>query len=78
MKYAKIENDNLKIAPRRLKTDEWIIYNPTAKQYKDAGYLPLIETTPPETEPGFYPVPYYVEENTSIMQKWKIEPIEIN
>lgn len=72
MAFAKLVNNWLLYAPRLMRiADEWI-YNPTEKQLINAGYLPIIETEPPETDAQHYAVPRWTEENGQILQAWEI------
>lgn len=77
--YGKLENSNLIYAPNKLpttievggKTYKCYIYNAGADAYKEQGYLPIIlEEMPQATENGYYE-PYYIEENETIIKKWR-------
>lgn len=83
MRYAKLINNYPSYAPRKIRIgDEWI-FNPTDAMLMDAGYLPVIETEPPETDANHYVEPRYVERDGQIVQEWDIvelppEPDEVS
>ena len=78
-KYGKIENGALVYAPNKLVIGTEQIFNAPAEIYKEQGYLPIVNTEPPEEEEGFYYSPYYVEADSSIVQQWeKVEVPEID
>ena len=74
MKYAKLINDNLSIAPRRLTIDGCVVFNPTDAQYEAAGYLPVLYTDAPVAPDGYYPVSGWDEQGGEIVQVWHFEP----
>lgn len=70
MKYAKRINNYPSYAPRRLLIGSAWVYNPTDAQLLAEGYLPVIETEPPETDERHYAEPHWAEENGQIVQSW--------
>lgn len=78
MNYAKLINDDLQYAPRKMGVDDTVVYNPLPEQLLAAGYLPVIETEPPVTEDGFYAEPHWAEENGAIVQSWTVEEAELS
>lgn len=74
MKYGKLTDGALKTAPNPLCMEDITISNPTEEQYREAGYLPVIYTDPPEQE-GYYPVCFWEETETEIVQNWRLEPM---
>lgn len=70
MRYAKLISNQIHYAPRRLRIDSNWVYNPTETQLLDAGYLPVIESEPPEPTDGYYYNPVYEEANGQIVQSW--------
>lgn len=76
MRYAKLINSYPSYAPRKIRIgDEWI-FNPTEQMLIDAGYLPVIETEPPEVDELHYAEPRYVERDGQIVQRWAAVEIE--
>lgn len=70
MRYATLSNSQIHYAPRKIRIgDEWI-FNPTDAMLAEAGYLPVIETEPPEPTEGYYYNPAYEEANGQIVQSW--------
>ena len=69
--YAKIKsNGQLQIAPNPLRI---VISNPTDVQYKEWGWLPVINTEPPEYNPETqYVVSHYEIDGEQIKQVWEI------
>ena len=75
MRYAKLVKNYLSYAPRKLRVEETWVYNPTEQQLFADGYLPVIETEPPEVEDGYYAAPHWTEQNGNIVQSWTVEEI---
>lgn len=46
--YGKIENGALVLAPRKIKIDGGICYNPDVKLLAEAGYLPVVNAPYPQ------------------------------
>lgn len=70
MRYAKLINNYPSYAPSKIRIgDEWI-FNPTEEMLLDAGYLPVIESEPPEPTEGYYYDPVYDEADGQIVQSW--------
>ena len=72
MKYAKLINNYPSYAPRRLLIGSAWVYNPTDAQLRAEGYLPVIETEPPEMDERHYAEPHWAEENGQIIQSWTV------
>ena len=78
-KYGKLENGALVYAPNKLVIGTEQIFNAPAEIYKKQGYLPIVNTEPPEDEEGFYYSPFYAEVDGSIVKQWeKVEIPETN
>ena len=72
MRYATLSNNQIRYAPRKIRIgDEWV-FNPTDAMLVEAGYLPVIETEPPETDELHYAEPRYVERDGQIVQEWDV------
>ena len=71
--YAKLENGQLRYAPRVIVLNGMRIANPTADQYAVQGWLPL-ETTEMPTEAGKTATATYSEQEGKIVQSWTLEP----
>ena len=78
---AKIINDELVPAPRKIQRelDEelYVTYNPTDEMLAEQGWLPVVETEPPENPPsGYHYEPTYTEWQTEtgneILQEWEL------
>ena len=67
--YAKIENGQLKYAPRTIIINGMRIANPTPTQYAALGWLPF-ETTDMPLEDGKTAIATYTEQNGKIVQSW--------
>ena len=72
MKYAKLINNFPSYAPRRLRLADVWVYNPTDAQLLAEGYLPVVETEPPETDTQHYAEPHWTERDGSIVQTWEV------
>ncbi len=76
MKYAKLINDYPSYAPRKLRVGDTVVYNPLPEQLLAAGYLPVVETEPPEVEDGYYAEPHWAVVDGEIVQSWTVEVAE--
>lgn len=76
MRYGKLIDGMLHFAPRKIKDGDSTTYNPTGEMLEELGYLPVTFTDPPETEPGYYAVSEWAEEDGEIVQRWHIEEAE--
>lgn len=76
MRYAKLINNYPSYAPRRLRIGSAWVYNPTNTQLLAEGYLPVVETEPPETDAQHYAEPHWTEQNGQIVQSWTVEVAE--
>lgn len=76
MKYGKLVNGAIKYASTFLRTEEALIINPTKEQYEQAGYKAIAETEMPIKD-GYYYVPYYEDDGSQIIQKWREEANEL-
>lgn len=69
--YAKLNNGALQPAPKRLKHEDRIIFNPTESALRLAGYKPVRATDHPQSGDDFYFVPKYEETETEIVETWE-------
>lgn len=76
MDYAKLINNYPSYAPRKMRVGESIVYNPTPEMLEADGYMPVIETEPPEVDEQHYAVPHWAVENNQIVQSWTVEEVE--
>ncbi|MBQ2995926.1 MAG: hypothetical protein IJE22_01645 [Oscillibacter sp.] len=67
MKYGKLVDGHLVPAPNPLLGPIFKHYNPTEEVYRKFGYLPVVETAPPEE--GYYE-PSWAEQEGKIVQVW--------
>ena len=74
MTYAKLIDGELVLAPNPILVDGNWIGNPPGEVYLAEGYLPVIYTDPPETEPGYIAVSGWYDEGDAIRQVWTIVP----
>ena len=75
MRYAKLINCYPCYAPRRMGIGDKWVYNPTAEQLTELGYLPVVESKPPETDEQHYAVSIWAEEDGHIVQSWVVEEL---
>lgn len=78
MRYAKLIDGYPTYAPRRMRIGSNWIYNPTDDQLFSEGYLPVIETEPPEADANHYAKLRYIERDGSIVQEWELVEIPIS
>lgn len=76
MQYAKLIGGQLVYAPRKMNTEiegePYVVYNPPAEMLEADGWLPMIETEPPEAPEGYHYEPTYTEEGGEIVQGWEL------
>jgi len=77
MRYATLSNNQIHYAPNPIKVGDRVIGNPPDEVYAEAGYLPVIETEPPETDAQHYAEPHWAIQNNQIVQSWTVEEIPI-
>lgn len=76
MRYAKLIDGVIEFAPKKIKDGDSTTYNPTGEMLEELGYLPVMFTDPPETEPGYYAVSEWEEIDGTIVQRWHVEEAE--
>lgn len=69
--FAKIENGQIKYAPRSIVLDGMRIVNPTVEQYAAQGWLPM-ETAEIPREDGKTATATYSEKDGKIVQSWTL------
>lgn len=78
MKYAKLINNNLSIAPNPILHNGLWYGNPPGSVYEAEGYKPVRYTDAPEVEPGYEAAPGWTETATEIIQTWEIVEAEVD
>ena len=73
MKYAKLIDGELTLAPRKIEDGDTVVYNPPVELLEQKGYKPVVYTNPPTVEAGYVAVPGWTEEDNEIVQVWHIE-----
>lgn len=71
MKYAKLIDNRLQYAPKKIRRGDSITFNPPAEMLLEEGYLPVRETEQPEVEEGYYLSPVYTQEADEIVVTWE-------
>lgn len=74
--YAKIENGQLKYAPRNIILNGMRIVNPSAEQYAKEGWLPL-ELTAVPSDGNKTATATYLEQDGKIVQSWTLSDISV-
>ena len=74
---AKLIDGDLVIAPRKINREidgePYVTYNPTDEILAELGWLPVIETDPPDDPPaGYHYEPTYTEVDDEIVQGWEL------
>ena len=75
MKYAKLIDGCPIYAASCVLIESNYVYNPAEAQLLSSGYLPVIETVPPETDERHYAEPRWTEENGQIVQSWELAAV---
>ncbi len=76
MRYAKLINNYPSYAPRKMRVGDTVVYNPLPEQLLADGYMPVVETEPPEVDEQHYAEPHWTEQNGEIVQTWTVEVAE--
>jgi hypothetical protein len=77
MRYATLSNNQIHYAPNPIKVGDRVIGNPPDEVYIEQGYLPVIETDPPEAPDGYYYSPGWEEQDGQIVRVWVLEEMPI-
>ena len=77
-KYGRLDDNTLTYAPNKLIIEAEQVFNADAATYLSFGYYPIINTEAPEATEEYYYVPYYEEENETIVEKWRKEEIPVD
>ena len=70
--YAKLENENLILAPKYLTINNAHVWNAPASEYLAQGWYPLVYTDAPETEEGYRAEYHWEQDDNAIVQVWVI------
>ena len=73
MKYGKLIDGNLVLAPNPIIIGDRQIGNPPGEVYIEQGYKPVIFTDPPVVAEGYVAVPGWEEQADEIVQTWTVE-----
>ena len=76
MNYAKLIDGAIYFAPRKVKYNGFIIYNPPADVLLALGYKPVQYTDPPEVPSGYHLEVSWTEDDERITQVWTLIPDE--
>lgn len=77
MRYATLSNNQIHYTPNPIKVGDRVIGNPPEEVYIEQGFLPVIETEPPEASDGYYMESHWAERDGQIVQSWTVEEIPI-
>lgn len=74
MKYGKVENRNLILAPHMIILNGMQIFNPLKKHLEEVGYKEVVETESPEELPpeGQHYEKYYEDKGLVIESVWEL------
>lgn len=75
MYYAKLTDDELQFAPRKLNGDGVVVYNPPAEMYAAQGWKPVTFTDAPEAPEGYVYESGWEEQADAIVQTWTLVPL---
>ena len=70
MRYAKLIDNQLQIAPNPIHHGTYNIWNPPDFVYEAEGYLPMVYTDMPEAPSGKVAVSHWEEQSGQIVQVW--------
>ena len=74
---AKIIDGEMILAPRKINREidgeQYTTYNPTDEMLAEQGWLPVVETDPPDNPPdGYHYEATYSEADDEIVQGWEL------
>ena len=78
MRYAKLIDGELILAPNKLVGETTTVYNPTPEMLMAEGYKPVRFTDPPVVPEGFYSAPDWEEHEDEIVQTWTVLPAPVS
>ena len=70
MYFGKLVDGFLQMAPNSIVVGDYRIVNPSANQYREAGFLPVVFTESPAVEDGYYLESSWVQEESQIKRIW--------
>lgn len=70
MKYAKLVNNTISYAPRKIRHNGRWYFNASEEIMRAEGWLPVIFTNPPDVPEGYTLQEYFVIINGQIVQNW--------
>lgn len=76
MDYAKLVDDNIVFAPRKVIYQNKRVTNPRPAILEALGYKPVQYTDPPEVPAGYHLEESWIETNEKIVQVWTLVPDE--
>lgn len=72
MRYAMLINGAIQYAPRTIRDNQTVTYNPTEEALINLGYKPVYEEEEPVCEDGYYCKPKYSETDKTITIEWEV------
>lgn len=76
MRYAKLVDNCPQYAPRKIRIDDTVVYNPPEETLLSLGYKPVVYAERPTVEVGYYAQVHWTETDNAIEQSWTVEPVE--
>ena len=76
MKYAKLVNNSISYAPRKIRHNGRWYFNAPEEIMRAEGYKPVVYEEMPEFREGFYIEPIYRETEREIHVYWEYKPLE--
>lgn len=70
--YGKLIDGVLEFAPKKIKQDNSIIYNPPVEMLVERGYKPIIETPEPEAQEGYHYELSFEDDGDEIVYVWTL------
>lgn len=75
MKYAKLINNTISYAPRKIRQNGRWYFNANENIMRAEGWLPVIFTEPPEVPEGYMLQEYFTIFDGQIIQNWAVVEI---
>ena len=77
MRYAKLVNEKLYFAPKKINYNDAVVYNPSVEMLIADGYKPVNELSAPEAPEGYMYELSYEDAGDSIKYIWTLIESEV-
>ena len=76
MRYAILTSNYPQYAPRKIRVEDTVVYNPPEDMLRVLGYKPVVYAERPAIETGYYAQAHWTDTGDAIEQSWTVEPVK--